>query len=95
MNDRHNIVIVLLLVSAAMLSMMLYIGVQPNEAVAGNSSSRYGDYILCTGFRSQADDNLYIIDVQQKKLNCYWIEPGTDNFEPTDSVDLETIFRGR
>ena len=95
MNDRQNIVIVLLLVSAAMLSMMLFMSQRTDEAVAGNTSARFGDYIMCPGIRSQADDNIYLIDVQEQKLICYWIEPGTDDLEPTDIVDLEKIFKRR
>ena len=49
MNDRHNIVIVLLLVSAAMLSMMLFVSQRSDDALAGNASSRYGDFILIHG----------------------------------------------
>ena len=93
MNDRQNIVIVLLLVTAALLSMMLIF--TSSEAVAGNTAARYQDYIMCPGERSTSSDNIYVIDVQEKKLITYWVEPGTDSFEPTDIVDLEKVFKKR
>ena len=111
MNDRQNIIIVLLLVSAAMLALMLVMTHQPQQAQAGTTSSRYDDYILCPGavessgsitifegigtVSDAGSDNIYVIDVQEQKLITYSVEPGTDDLAPTDVVDLEKIFRKR
>ena len=93
MNDRQNMTIILLLISAAFLASLLFLAqTTDQQAWAGNSSARFDDYIMCPGARSDSADNLYIIDVQTEKLAVYWIQPGTTNLEPTDVIDLKRYF---
>ena len=72
MNDSKNITIVMLLISAVILSVLL-LATQPTHA--GNSSARFGDYVMSAGARADSFDNLYVIDVLQKRLNVYSTDP--------------------
>jgi len=93
MNDQKNILIVLLLISAALLSTMLFIANRTEQtAQATGSADRFSDYIMCPGQRESGADNIYVIDVQQKKLVAYIVEPGTENLVPVDIIDLARYF---
>jgi len=77
MNDKANTTIVLLVISAVLLSAMLFAARQTSQtARAGNTAMRFGDYIMCPGARESDADNLYVIDVRKQRMNVYMIEPG-------------------
>ncbi len=93
MNDNKNMLIVLLLISAVLLSAMLFVARQTEQtAQAGNTSARFGDYIMCPGAREDSSDNIYIIDVQLQRLAVYLLEPGTNDLIPVDIIDLQRYF---
>jgi len=93
MNDKKNMLLVLLLISAALLSAMLFVAHQTRQtAQAGNTSARFGDYILCPGARESSTDNLYVIDVRLQRMGVYLIEPGTNDLMPVDIIDLQRYF---
>jgi len=90
MNDSKNVTIVMLLISAVILS-VLVLATQPTHA--GNSSARFGDYIMSAGARADSFDNLYVIDVLQKRLNVYSLDPNKRRMEILDTVDLTQYFQ--
>ena len=93
MSDQKNILIVLLLISAALLSTMLFIANRTEQtAQATGSSDRFGDYLMCPGQRESSADNVYVIDTQQQKLIVYIVEPGTNDLGPVDIIDLARYF---
>lgn len=93
MNDNKNMLIVLLLISAVLLSAMLFVAGQTEQtAQAGNTSARFGDYIMCPGARESSTDNIYVIDVQLQRMGVYLLEPGTNDLIPVDIIDLQRYF---
>ena len=93
MNDNKNMLIVLLLISAVLLSAMLFVARQTEQtAQAGNTSARFGDYIMCPGARESSADNVYVIDVQLQRMGVYMVEPGTNDLIPVDIIDLQRYF---
>ncbi len=93
MNDKKNTMIVLLMISAALLSAMLLVAHQTGQsAQAGNTATRSGDYIICPGARESDSDNVYVIDVRAQRMIAYMIEPGTTDLIVVDLIDLERYF---
>ena len=93
MNNKQNSLIVLLLISAALLASMLFVAHQTNQtAQAGNTSARFGDYIICPGGRAEGTDNVYVIDVREQRMIAYMIEPGTTDLIAVDLIDLQRYF---
>jgi hypothetical protein len=93
MKNQQNMTIVFLLISAALLSTMLYIAHKTeNDAVAASSESRLDPFIMVPGLRATAADNIYIIDIQTKKMAIYITQPGRDELTPKDVFDLGRYF---
>jgi hypothetical protein len=93
MKNQQTLAIVFLLISAAVLSLMLYIAVQTQDAAqAGSSESRSGDFIMVPGSRATAADNIYVIDVQRQRMALYISEPGRGDLQPRDVIDLGRYF---
>ena len=96
MNDSKNITIVMLLLSAVVLSVLLLASIQTAAPVqAGNTSARFGDYVMAPGARAKSFDNLYVIDVLQKRLNVYSADPNRKRVEILDTVDLAQYFKNQ
>lgn len=94
MNDKQNTMIVLLLISAAMLGSMLFVAHRTDQsAQAGNTATRSGDYIMSPGSRDSSSDNLYVIDVRERRLLVYMIEPGRTKLNAVDFIDLKKAFK--
>ena len=91
MNDSKNVTIVMLLISAVVLTVLMLATTQPADA--GNTSARFGDYVMSPGARADSFDNLYVIDVLQKKLNVYSTDPNKRRLEILDSIDLTQYFQ--
>jgi hypothetical protein len=95
MNDTRNIAIVLLLVSAAVLTAVVVALQNTAEpALAAAASSRGGEYIMATGGWSDTRDLLYIVDIAAEKLNVYSVDLNENAVQREDSVDLAELFRG-
>ncbi len=93
MKNQQNMTILFLVISAMLLSTMLYIGHKTGqEAAAGSSESRLDPFIMVPGSRATAADNIYVIDVQKKKLALYITQPGRDDLTPKDVFDLGRYF---
>jgi len=93
MNDKKNTMIVLLLISAVLLSGMLFVARQTSQsAQAGNTATRFGDYVMCPGARESDSDNVYVIDVRKQRMIVYMIEPGRRDMIAVDLIDLKRYF---
>jgi len=71
-NNTQNTTIVLLLITAGILTAMLmsaYVGTEP--AAYGNSSVRQGKYIMATGGYDLNIDLIYVINIETQKLCVY------------------------
>jgi len=95
MKDTQNIAIVLLVISAVILTVML-LGVlrQTSQPALAAASVKQGDYVMVTGQIAGRYDALYVVDIVQRRLNVYWINPDTERMEILDTGDLERAFRG-
>lgn len=94
MKNNQNLTIVLLVISAAILTVMLVTAMhQTSESAVAAASVKQGDYIMVTGQISPRYDALYAVDVLQKQLNVYWVNPDNNRMEILDTADLERAFR--
>jgi hypothetical protein len=94
----QNITIVLLLVTAALLTGILvstFVGTSQPATASGNPV-RGGDYIMCTAAFSGNIDNLWVIDAVAKKMTVYVFNPQSRPPEidliKGGGVDLEREF---
>ena len=72
MNNTQNTTIVLLLITAGILTAMLlsaYVGSEP--AAYGDSSVRQGKYIMATGGYDENIDLVYVVNIETQKLCVY------------------------
>lgn len=94
MKNNQNITILLLTISAAILTVMLVVTMTETsqEAVAG-ASAKEGDYIMATGRISSAYDAVYVVDVVEERLIVYWVNPDNNRPEILDAADLDRAFR--
>lgn len=94
MNHTHNVTIVLLVVTAAILTSMLVGGYLYTEpAYAGSCSAKDGDYIMVSGQYDQNTDFIYILDIANAKLNIYFPNINNNSIVLGDTVDLSRAFR--
>lgn len=95
MTNGKNVTILMLLMSAVVLSALLLAAIRTDPAQAANTSARLDPYIMTTGGRADTADNIYIIDIYQKRLNVYTADPNRDRLDAMDSVDLTQYFRNQ
>lgn len=95
---NQNITIVLLLVTAALLTGILvstFAGTSQTATASGNPV-RGGDYIMCTATFPGSLDNLWVIDTVAKKMIVYYFNSTGRSAEimmlQKGGVDLETAF---
>ena len=72
MNNTQNTTIVLLLITAGILTAMLlspYVGTEP--AAYGDASVRQGKYIMVTGGYDENIDLIYVVNIETQKLMVY------------------------
>jgi len=70
--DTQNTTIVLLLVTAAVLTAMIIPTFIDDDSVAlANSTARQGKYILATGGFNQNIDLVYVVNIDTQKLVVY------------------------
>ena len=95
MKTNENIAILLLLVSAVVLTGLLvaaYVGT--GEPAYADSPDRAGDYIWVTGAIEKETDLLYVIDIAGKQLNIYQPNRATKKLDmKATPVDLNRAFR--
>ena len=94
MNNTQSVTIVLLLVTAAMLTgLLVATWVHTDTAYAGNGAIRAGDYVMVPGEYNQETEMIYIIDISNNKLNVYYPNINTNSLTLADTVDLARAFR--
>jgi hypothetical protein len=94
MNPKNDtILMVMLLVTAAVLSVLLVGSWSANKAYAGTSADHKGDYIMVTGAITDSSELLYIIDVPNKRMLAYYADPIQNTMRVVDDVNLSTTFR--
>jgi len=70
-NNTQNTTIVLLLITAGILTAMLMSAYVGEPAAYGDSSVRQGKYIMATGGYDENIDMIYIINIETQKLCVY------------------------
>ena len=94
MKKTQNITIVMLLMTAAILSSLLVAGWLYTEQPANASGvSRAGDYIMASGMYDSDTDFVYVLDIANAKLNLYYPNINTNQLTLGTSVDLGAAFR--
>ena len=96
MKNAQNLTIVLLVVTASILTSLLvaqFVYTQP-DAYGVTCGAKGGDYIMATGQYNQDMDFIYILDIANNKLNIYYPNINTNSLVLGDSVDLALAFRG-
>jgi|GEM_PF-5227099 len=92
--NAQNTTIVVLLVTAALLTGMLLtslIGGQ-EEAYARGTAVKDGNYILGGGLWSGGTELLYIVDIENQKLNVYFTEDTKNTVNLIQTVNLQQAF---
>lgn len=89
----ENILIVLLIITAVFLG-SLFIGQSAaNEAYAGDSGDRAGDYIVITCAVTDSVDYYYVIDVTKEHIIAYFIDPIQKKIKIVDDkISLKRVF---
>ncbi len=94
MKDTQSITIVLLLITAAVLTgMLICTYVQTNEPVYAAAMSRGGNYVVATGQLNQGLDVVYVVNLAVAKLNVYFVDrDGGYTLKLVETRNLENIF---
>jgi len=94
MKNTQNITIVLLLVSAVLLTALL-IGIHRNTARRADAqvTVRAGRYIVAVGTWSSSMDLVYVVDIATRKLNVYAASRAQRRLELLDSAEMEPVFK--
>ena len=94
MKDAQNVTIVLLLISAAILTALL-IGIHGNTSRQADAQMtvKQGRYIVSVGTWSSSMDLIYVVDIATRKLNAYAADRAQRRLTLLDSVDMEPVFK--
>lgn len=94
MNNTQNVTIVLLLISAAILSALLA-GIYVNTHRPANAevTVKQGRWIVAVGKWSSSMDLVYVVDITTRRLNAYAANRTQRRLQLLDSTDLEPVFR--
>jgi len=94
MQKTQNITIVMLLMTAAILSSLIVAGWLYTEQPAyGSGVSRAGDYIMASGQYDADTDFVYVLDIANAKLNLYYPDINTNQLKIGITVDVGAAFR--
>ena len=95
MKNTQNITIVLLLMTAAILTTLLVAGLalHPAGPRIRRRTERGGDYIMATGMYDDQTDFIYVLDVANGKLNLYYPNINTNQLTLGTTLNLATAFR--
>lgn len=101
--NNQNTVIVLLMISASILTAFLVGGfVATQETADADAPAHSPDmvvsrppnmYTMCTGAWDSTIDILYVLDINAQKLNAYVTNDKTEAIEQFDSIALPPAFR--
>jgi len=101
-HDNQNTVIVLLMISASILTAFLLGGFVMQDRADADAPARSPDmvvsrppnmYTMCTGAWDDTIDILYVLDINAQKLNAYVTNDKTEAIEQFDSISLPQAFR--
>ena len=93
MKDTGNITIVLLTVTAVILTTMLIaVYFQTSQTSLAEGPARSGNYIMTTGRWNVDVDLTWVINLAAQQLNIYYANPNTNEIELIDSVSLQQTF---
>ena len=98
MKSNQNIVIVLLAISAVVLTAFLVgnaLADSPTRSAGLTVVRPASIFTMCTGSWDVGMDILYVLDVDAQRLNAYYINTKTESVDLQDSVSLPAAFRGR
>ncbi len=87
----QNITIVLLLVTAAILSAVLITSYATKPAFA-EASVKGGDYVMVAGAYESSTDFIYVMDVASQRMNVYFANAQRKEVELIQSVDIAQAF---
>jgi len=93
MQKTQNITIVMLLMTAAILSSLLIAGWLYTEPAYASGVSRSGDYIMTSGQYDADTDFVYVLDMANAKLNVYYPDINTNQLKIGVTVDVGAVFR--
>ena len=93
MQKTQNITIVMLLMTAAILSSLLIAGWLYTEPAYASGVSRSGDYIMTSGQYDADTDFIYVLDMANAKLNVYYPDINTNQLKIGVTVDVGAVFR--
>jgi hypothetical protein len=94
MKNTQNVTIVLLIVTAAILTSLLvggYVYTQP--AYGGASQSKGGDYIMAAGTYDQNSDFIYVVDIAKNMLAIYYVNINNNTVMMGGKEDLAKAFK--
>jgi hypothetical protein len=93
MQKTQNITIIMLLMTAAILSSLLIAGWLYTEPAYASGVSRAGDYIMTSGQYDADTDFIYVLDMANAKLNVYYPDINTNQLKIGVTVDVGAAFR--
>jgi hypothetical protein len=93
MQKTQNITIVMLLMTAAILSSLLIAGWLYTEPAYASGVSRSGDYMMASGQYDADTDFIYVLDMANAKLNVYYPDINTNQLKIGVTVDVGAAFR--
>jgi len=93
MKNSQNITIVLLVVSAGILTAMLIgMHVTNTPTAQADTTVKQGRYIVSVGTWSSSTDFVYIVDIAAQQMNAYVADRQGRKITPLDKVDLSKAF---
>ena len=93
MQKTQDITIVMLLMTAAILTSLLVAGYLYTEPAYAGSVSRSGDYVMASGMFEEGTDFVYVLDIANAKLNLYYANTASNQLTLGCTTDLSTAFR--
>ncbi len=93
MKDNRNFTIVVLTVTAMILTALLvgtYVG-SSNEAYASSASVKGFTYVLGSGEWTDVNDVVYVIDVSTRRMGAYFLDMNRGP-QRVDVLDLDRVF---
>ena len=93
MQKTQNITIIMLLMTAAILSSLLVAGWLYTEPAYAGGVSRAGDYIMASGQYDADTDFIYVLDIANAKLNLYYPDINTNQLKIGVTTDVGAAFR--
>ena len=95
MKTSENAAIVVLIVSALMLTGLLVMLYGTGQKAYADASARSGKYTMVTGAFDNDNDLLYVVDIDKQQMNVYHTDARARKVVLRDRVDLKRLFAGR